>query len=59
MTKNKAQTGTAYLKTHSAEETARLLAAGHPPFHEDVKCDETSCEECWLAWLKTGKPPVK
>lgn len=55
----KQQTGSSFLKTHSAEEIAKVMASGHPPFHADVKCDEVNCEACWLAWLKTGKPPEK
>lgn len=56
---DKVQKGTTFLKTHTAEQIAELMASGHPPFHEEVKCDETSCKECWMAWLNTGKPPKK
>lgn len=54
----KTQTGTDYLKTHTPEEIAELIAKGHPPFQEDVNCDKTSCRDCWLAWLNTGKAPT-
>lgn len=30
----KPQTGKAFLKTHTAEEIAELIASGHPPFRE-------------------------
>ena len=55
----KQQTGKTFLKTHTAEQIAEVIASGHPPFREEVKCDETSCKECWLAWLTTGMPPAK
>ena len=43
----------------TAGEIAAILAKGHPPFKQgEVKCDLVSCEECWLAWLTTGKVPV-
>lgn len=44
---DKVQTGTTFMKTHTAEQIAELMASGHPPFREEVKCDETSCKECW------------
>ena len=41
------------------EEIAATIANGHPPFEEgEVQCDLVSCEECWLAWLTTGKIPI-
>ena len=41
------------------EEIAAILGNGHPPFEEgEVPCDLVSCEECWLAWLTTGKVPI-
>jgi hypothetical protein len=41
------------------EEIATIIANGHPPFEEgEVHCDLVTCEECWLAWLTTGKVPA-
>lgn len=43
----------------TAEQLAGLLSGACPPFAEGagfVSCDETSCRDCWLAWLSTGKP---
>lgn len=41
------------------EGIAAILGKGHPPFEEgEVQCDLVSCEECWLAWLTTGKAPI-
>lgn len=42
------------------EELADILWKGHPPFTEPKKtpCCHTTCRECWLAWLTTGKPPI-
>ena len=56
-----AKKGLTVLRSRSttAEEIAAILGKGHPPFGEDeVRCDLVSCEECWLAWLTTGKVPV-
>ncbi len=43
----------------AAEQLADLLSGCCPPFAEGagpVPCDETTCRDCWLAWLTTGKP---
>lgn len=57
-----AKTGLEIIKTldTTAGEIAAILGKGHPPFDEGEKvaCDLVSCEQCWLAWLTTGKPPV-
>ena len=39
---------------------AEIISKGHPPFEEggSVACDLVTCEQCWLAWLTTGKPPI-
>lgn len=44
----------------SAGEIACILGKGHPPFYDGggVACDKVTCEECWLAWLTTGRPPI-
>lgn len=47
----------------TAGELAKILAAGHPPFElsqseRKVFCDSVSCEQCWLSWLTTGRPPA-
>lgn len=44
----------------TAGELADLLAGSCPPFcceDSTVHCDVTSCRDCWLAWLETGRPP--
>ena len=56
-----ARTGLEILKVPSTtpEEIAAILGHGHPPFGEgEVQCDLVTCEECWLAWLTTGKVPI-
>ena len=55
-----AKKGMAILRSRATtpEEIAAILGNGHPPFEEgEVPCDLVSCEECWLAWLTTGKVP--
>lgn len=44
----------------TAEQLAAIMANGRPPFEEggSVACDLVTCEQCWLAWLTTGKPPI-
>lgn len=44
----------------TAEQLAAIMANGHPTFEEGgaVACDKVICEQCWLAWLTTGKPPI-
>jgi len=44
----------------TAGEIASIIGKGHPPFEDggEVACDLVTCEQCWLAWLTTGKPPV-
>ena len=44
----------------TAEQLAAIMANGHPTFEEGgaVACDKVTCEQCWLAWLTTGKPPI-
>lgn len=44
----------------TAGEIAEIISKGHPPFADGgaVACDLVTCEQCWLAWLTTGKPPV-
>ena len=57
----KPRTGLEILKASgtTAGEIAAILGKGHPPFEKsEVQCDLISCEECWLAWLTTGKVPV-
>lgn len=57
----KPKTGLEILKSlgTTAGEIAAILGKGHPPFGEgEVQCDLVTCEECWLAWLTTGKVPV-
>ena len=54
------KTGLEFLKNPytTAGEIAKALSNGHPPFPEGtVACDSVTCEECWLAWLTTGKAP--
>lgn len=44
----------------SAGELADMLCGSCPPYPRDgasVDCDATSCRDCWLAWLATGRPP--
>jgi len=57
-----AKTGLEIIKAldTTAGEIAAIIGKGHPPFEEDAKvaCDHVTCEQCWLAWLTTGKPPV-
>lgn len=56
-----ARKGLTILRSRSTtpEEIAAILGNGHPPFEEGgVRCDLVTCEECWLAWLTTGKVPV-
>lgn len=56
-----AKKGLTILRSHAAapEEIADILSKGHPPFEEgEVQCDLVSCEECWLAWLTSGKVPI-
>ena len=43
----------------TAGELADLLSGSCPPFSsrcEGVSCDRTTCRDCWLSWLTTGKP---
>lgn len=42
----------------TAGELADLLSGSCPPFVESVAvpCDETTCRNCWLAWLTSGRP---
>ena len=57
----KPRTGLEILKAPgtTAGEIAAILGNGHPPFEEgEVQCDLVTCEECWLAWLTTGKVPI-
>lgn len=43
----------------TAGEIAKIISKGHPPFENGtVACDFVTCEQCWLAWLTTGKPPL-
>ena len=44
----------------TAGEIAEIISKGHPPFEDGgaVACDLVTCEQCWLAWLTTGKPPI-
>ena len=44
----------------TAGEIATIISNGHPPFEDGgaVACDLVTCEQCWLAWLTTGKPPI-
>ena len=57
-----ATTGLEILKAPdtTAGEIAAILGKGHPPFEagEQVACDFVTCEQCWMAWLTTGKPPI-
>lgn len=56
-----AKKGLTILRSHAAtpEEIAAILAKGHPPFGQgEVQCDLVTCEECWLAWLTSGKVPI-
>lgn len=56
-----AHKGMSVLRSRSttAAEIAAILGKGHPPFEEgEVQCDLVTCEECWLAWLTTGKVPI-
>lgn len=52
---DKVQKGTAFLKTHTAEQIAELMASGHPPFREEVNCDETDCKDCCALFFKMKK----
>lgn len=43
----------------TAGELAELLSGSCPPFAESagpVSCSATSCRDCWLSWITTGKP---
>lgn len=44
----------------TAGEIAAIIGKGHPPFGKEsqVECDRVTCEQCWLSWLVTGKPPI-
>ncbi|MGI6326174.1 MAG: hypothetical protein ACOX1U_04280 [Saccharofermentanales bacterium] len=57
-----AKTGLEIIKAldTTAGEIAEIISKGHPPFEEggSVACDLVTCEQCWLAWLTTGKPPI-
>lgn len=57
-----AKTGLEIIKTldTTAGEIAEIISKVHPPFEEggSVACDLVTCEQCWLAWLTTGKPPI-
>lgn len=56
-----AKKGLTTLRSRSTtpEKIAAILGHGHPPFEEgSVQCDLVTCEECWLAWLTTGKVPI-
>ena len=57
-----AKTGLEIIKAldTTAGEIAEIIGKGHPPFEEGgaVACDLVTCEQCWLAWLTTGKPPI-
>ncbi len=58
---NKVKTGLEILKAPgtTAGEIAAILGKSHPPFEKgEVQCDLVTCEECWLAWLTTGKVPI-
>jgi len=55
-----AKTGLAIIASSTPEELAEMFSKGHPPFEQggQVQCDLVSCEQCWLAWLNTGLPPI-
>ena len=57
-----AKTGLEIIKAldTTAGEIAEIISKGHPPFADGgaVACDLVTCEQCWLAWLNTGKPPI-
>lgn len=57
-----AKTGLEIIKAPdtTAGEIAAIIGKGHPPFEDggQVACDLVTCEQCWLAWLTTGKPPI-
>ena len=57
-----AKTGLEIIKAldTTAGEIANIISKGHPPFEGcgSVACDLVTCEQCWLAWLTTGKPPI-
>ena len=57
-----AKTGLEIIKAldTTAGEIAEIISKGHPPFEEggSVACDLVTCEQCWRAWLTTGKPPI-
>lgn len=57
-----AKTGLEIIKAldTTAGEIAAIIGKGHPPFdgESQVQCDHVTCEQCWLAWLITGKPPA-
>ena len=54
-----AKTGLEIIKAldTTAGEIAGIISKGHPPFEEggSVACDLVTCEQCWLAWLTTGR----
>lgn len=53
-------TGLEFLKDPgtTAGEIADVVTEHCPPVVPE-NCDRISCRECWLAWLTTGKPPLK
>ena len=57
-----AKTGLEIIKAPdtTAGQIATIIGNGHPPFEDggSVACDLVTCEQCWLAWLTTGKPPI-
>lgn len=57
-----AKTGLEIIKAldTTAGEIAEIISKSHPPFENGgaVVCDLVTCEQCWLAWLTTGKPPI-
>lgn len=57
-----AKTGLEIIKAKNitADEIATIISKGHPPFEDggSVACDLVTCEQCWNAWLATGKPPI-
>lgn len=57
-----AQSGMKIIKAKdiTAEKIAEIISKGHPPFEDggEVSGDLVTCEQCWLAWLTTGKPPI-
>jgi hypothetical protein len=51
-------TGLEFLKAEgrTPEEMAEVLCDSCPPL-PNVECDFTTCRNCWLSWLVSGKPP--